>query len=88
MSAEWRAGTFPHNCETEPAWEVAQKRGVTWQQLSVSEREAVALDAIKRKVEAKTWDRPENWFDSQSGTWVVKAGFDDINGDIWRGRTC
>ena len=54
----------------------------------MSEREAVALDAIKRKVEAKTWDRPENWFDSQSGTWVVKAGFDDINGDIWRDRTC
>ena len=57
-SAAWRAGTFPNGCETEADWVAAQKRGVTWQQLSDPERQAVALDAVRQKVEAgDTWTR-------------------------------
>ena len=37
----------------------AQKRGITWKQLSDPERHAVALDAVRHKVEAgDTWTRP------------------------------
>ena len=58
-SAAWRAGAFPHGCETEADWAAAQKRGITWQQLSDPERHAVALDAVRQKVEAgDTWTRP------------------------------
>ena len=58
-SAAWRAGTFPNGCETEADWVAAQKRGVTWQQLSDPERQAVALDAVRHKVEAgDAWTRP------------------------------
>ena len=58
-SAAWRAGTFPNGCETEADWVAAQKRGVTWQQLSDPERQAVALDAVRQKVEAgDAWTRP------------------------------
>ena len=58
-SAAWRAGTFPNGCETEADWVAAQKRGITWQQLSDPERQAVALDAVRQKVEAgDTWTRP------------------------------
>ena len=57
-SAAWRAGTFPNSCETEADWVAAQKRGITWQQLSDPERQAVALDAVRQKVEAgDTWTR-------------------------------
>jgi hypothetical protein len=57
-SAAWRAGTFPNGCETEADWVAAQKRGITWQQLSDPERQAVALDAVRQKVEAgDTWRR-------------------------------
>ena len=57
-SAKWRAGTFPNSCETEADWVAAQKRGVTWKQLSDPERQAVALDAVRQKVEAgDTWTR-------------------------------
>ena len=36
----------------------AQKRGVTWKQLSDPERQAVALDAVRQKVEAgDNWKR-------------------------------
>ena len=57
-SAAWRAGTFPNGCETEADWVAAQKRGITWQQLSDPERHAVALDAVRQKVEAgDTWTR-------------------------------
>ena len=57
-SAKWRAGTFPNSCETESDWVAAQKRGITWQQLSGPERQAVALDAVRQKVEAgDTWTR-------------------------------
>ena len=57
-SAAWRAGTFPNGCETEADWVAAQKRGITWQQLSDPERQAVALDAVRQKVEAgDTWTR-------------------------------
>ena len=57
-SAKWRAGTFPNGCETEKDWVAAQKRGVTWRQLSDPERQAVALDAVRQKVEAgDTWTR-------------------------------
>ena len=57
-SAAWRAGTFPNGCETEGDWVAAQKRGVTWKQLSDPERQAVALDAVRQKVEAgDTWTR-------------------------------
>ena len=57
-SAAWRAGTFPNGCETEGDWVAAQKRGITWQQLSDPERQAVALDAVRQKVEAgDTWTR-------------------------------
>ena len=58
-SPAWRAGTFPNSCETEADWVAAQKRGITWQQLSDPERQAVALDAVRQKVEAgDTWTRP------------------------------
>ena len=57
-SPAWRAGTFPHGCESEQDWVAAQKRGITWQQLSDPERQAVALDAVRQKVEAgDTWTR-------------------------------
>ena len=57
-SAKWRAGTFPNGCETEADWVAAQKRGITWQQLSDPERQAVALDAVRQKVEAgDNWKR-------------------------------
>ena len=57
-SAKWRAGTFPNSCETEADWVAAQKRGVTWRQLSDPERQAVALDAVRQKVEGgDTWTR-------------------------------
>ena len=56
-SAAWRAGTFPNGCETEADWVSAQKRGITWQQLSDPERQAVALDAVRQKVEDKNWQR-------------------------------
>ena len=57
-SAKWRAGTFPNGCETEADWVAAQKRGITWKQLSDPERQAVALDAVRQKVEAgDTWTR-------------------------------
>ena len=57
-SAAWRAGTFPNGCETEADWVAAQKRGITWRQLSDPERQAVALDAVRQKVEAgDTWTR-------------------------------
>ena len=57
-SAKWRAGTFPNSCETEADWVAAQKRGVTWQQLSDPERQAVSLDAVRQKVEGgDTWTR-------------------------------
>ena len=57
-SAAWRAGTFPHGCESEKDWVAAQKRGVTWRQLSDPERHAVALDAVRQKVEAgDKWTR-------------------------------
>ncbi len=57
-SAAWRAGTSPNGCETEADWVAAQKRGITWQQLSDPERQAVALDAVRQKVEAgDTWTR-------------------------------
>ena len=57
-SAKWPAGTFPNSCETEADWVAAQKRGVTWRQLSDPERQAVALDAVRQKVEAgDTWSR-------------------------------
>ena len=57
-SAKWRAGTFPNGCETEADWVAAQKRGVTWKQLSDPERQAVALDAVRQKVEAgDNWKR-------------------------------
>jgi len=55
-SAKWRAGTFPNSCETEADWVAAQKRGVTWRQLSGPERQAVALDAVRQKVEGG-----DNW---------------------------
>ena len=55
-SAKWRAGTFPNSCETEADWVAAQKRGVTWTQLSDPERQAVALDAVRQKVEGG-----DNW---------------------------
>ena len=55
-SAKWRAGTFPNSCETEADWVAAQKRGVTWRQLSDPERQAVALDAVRQKVEGG-----DNW---------------------------
>ena len=55
-SPAWRAGTFPHGCESEQDWVAAQKRGVTWKQLSDPERRAVALDAVRQKVEAG-----DNW---------------------------
>ena len=57
-SAKWRAGTFPNSCETEADWVAAQKRGVTWTQLSDPERQAVALDAVRQKVEGgDNWKR-------------------------------
>ena len=57
-SAKWRAGTFPNGCETEADWVAAQKRGVTWKQLSDPERQAVALDAVRQKVEGgDEWTR-------------------------------
>ena len=57
-SAKWRAGTFPNSCETEADWVAAQKRGVTWKQLSDPERQAVALDAVRQKVEGgDNWQR-------------------------------
>ena len=57
-SPAWRAGTFPNGCETEADWVAAQKRGVTWKQLSDPERQAVALDAVRQKVEAgDNWKR-------------------------------
>ena len=57
-SPAWRAGTFPNGCETEADWVAAQKRGITWQQLSDPERQAVALDAVKQKIEAgDAWTR-------------------------------
>ena len=56
-SAKWRAGTFPHGCESEQDWVAAQKRGVTWKQLSDPERRAVALDAVRHKVETTNWQR-------------------------------
>ena len=56
-SAKWRAGTFPNSCETEADWVAAQKRGVTWKQLSDPERQAVALDAVRQKIEDKSWTR-------------------------------
>ena len=57
-SAKWRAGTFPNSCETEADWVAAQKRGITWRQLSDPERQAVALDAVRQKVEAgDDWKR-------------------------------
>ncbi len=57
-SAAWRAGTFPHGCESEKDWVAAQKRGVTWRQLSDPERRAVSLDAVRQKIEAgDTWTR-------------------------------
>ena len=58
-SAAWRAGTFPNGCETEADGVAAQKRGITWRQLSDPERHAVALDAVRQKVEAgDAWTRP------------------------------
>ena len=57
-SAKWRAGTFPNSCETEADWVAAQKRGITWRQLSDPERQAVALDAVRQKVEGgDAWTR-------------------------------
>ena len=56
-SAKWRAGTFPNGCETEADWVAAQKRGITWKQLSDPERQAVALDAVRQKIEDKSWTR-------------------------------
>ena len=57
-SAKWRAGTFPNSCETEADWVAAQKRGITWRQLSDPERQTVALDAVRQKVEGgDTWTR-------------------------------
>ena len=56
-SAAWRAGTFPNGCETEADWVAAQKRGITWQQLSDPERQAVSLDAVRLKIEDKNWQR-------------------------------
>ena len=57
-SAKWRAGTFPNGCESEKDWVAAQKRGITWRQLSDPERQAVALDAVRQKVEAcDNWRR-------------------------------
>ena len=57
-SAAWCAGTFPNGCETEADWVAAQKRGVTWRQLSDPERQAVALDAVRQKVEGgDNWKR-------------------------------
>ena len=57
-SAAWRAGTFPNGCETEADWVAAQKRGITWKQLSDPERHAVALDAVRQRVEAgNNWQR-------------------------------
>ena len=57
-SAKWRAGTFPNSCETEADWVAAQKRGITWRQLSDPERQAVALDAVRQKIElGDTWTR-------------------------------
>ena len=57
-SAKWRAGTFPNGCETEADWVAAQKRGITWQQLSDPERQAVSLDAVRQKVEGgDAWTR-------------------------------
>ena len=57
-SAKWRAGTFPNSCETEADWVAAQKRGITWRQLSDPERQAVALDAVRQKVEGgDNWKR-------------------------------
>ena len=57
-SPAWRAGTFPNGCETEADWVAAQKRGITWRQLSDPERQAVALDAVRHKVEAgDAWTR-------------------------------
>jgi len=57
-SAKWRAGTFPNSCETEADWVAAQKRGITWRQLSDPERQAVALDAVRQKVEGgDNWQR-------------------------------
>ena len=51
------AGTFPNGCETEADWVAAQKRGVTWRQLSDPERQAVSLDAVRHKGEDKNWTR-------------------------------
>ena len=57
-SAKWRAGTFPNGRETEADWVAAQKRGITWRQLSDPERQAVALDAVRQKVEGgDNWQR-------------------------------
>ena len=57
-SAKWRAGTFPNSCETEADWVAAQKRGITWRQLSDPERQAVSLDAVRQKVEGgDNWKR-------------------------------
>ena len=56
-SPAWRAGAFPHGCESEQDWVAAQKRGVTWKQLSDPERRAVALDAVRHKVETTNWQR-------------------------------
>ena len=56
-SPAWRAGTYPNSCETEADWIAAQKRGVTWKQLSDPERRAVALDAVRQKVETNDWQR-------------------------------
>ena len=56
-SAAWRAGTFPNGGETEADWVAAQKRGITWQQLSDPERQAVSLDAVRLKIEDKNWQR-------------------------------
>ena len=57
-SAKWRAGTFPNSCETEADWVAAQKRGITWRQLSDPERQAVSLDAVRQKVEGgDEWTR-------------------------------
>jgi hypothetical protein len=56
-SPAWRAGTFPNGCESEKDWVAAQKRGITWRQLSDPERQAVSLDAVRHKVEDKNWTR-------------------------------
>ena len=66
----------------------ADVRALTTQRnAAIQQQDFRKAEVLKRRLEAVN-DRGANWFCTQSGQWRFQAGFDDVNSDIWRDRTC